>query len=165
MADAKDKVEKVTVLGKELELTVKKSGDAVVTMRKGDFDAILADKGVTKEVRETVRKAHDEIVADVLKFEKDYLLKTNKGKKEDAEGFVKSLETRLGAGDGSMAVKLVPHKVHTGKDLKTQQPYTSHKWGVATVTLNYQFANTVRAEGGLLDEMSKAFEKALPAKK
>lgn len=164
MADAKDKVEKVTVLGKELELTVKKGGDAVVTMRKGDFDAILADKGVTKEVRETVRKAHDEIVSDVLKFEKDYLLKANKGKKEDAEGFIKSLETRLGAGDGSMAVKLVPHKVHTGKDIKTGVGYESHKWGVATVTLNYAYAAEARREGGLLDEISKSFEKALPKK-
>lgn len=159
------KVEKVTVLGKELELTVKKGGDAVVSMRKGDFDSVLADKGVTKEVRETVRKAHDEIVADVLKFEQDYLLKANKGKKENDESFIKSLETRLGSGDGSMAVKLTPHKVHTGKDIKTGKPYTTHKFGVASVTLNYQFASEVRKEGGVLDQMSSAFEKALGGKK
>ena len=162
--EAKEQTEKVTLLGKELELTVKKGGDAVINMRKGDFDSVLADKGVTKEVRETVRKAHDEITADVLKFEQDYLLKANKGKKEDASDYIKSIETRLGAGDGSMAIKLVPHKVHNGKDIKSGKPYTTHKFGVATVTLNYQFAAEVRKEGGLLDSMSKAFEKSLAKK-
>ena len=155
------KVEKVALLGKELDLTVKKGGDAVVTMRKGDFDSILADKGVTKEVRETVRKAHDEIVDEVAKFESDYLLKANKGKKEDSDGFVKSLEVRLGAGDGSMAVKMVPHKVHTGKDIKTGKPYTTHRYGVTTVTLNYSFAAEMRKEGGKLDQYATAFEKAM----
>ena len=154
-------VSKVTVLGKELELTVKKSGDGVITMRKGDFDSILADKGVTKEVRDTVRKAHDEIVDEVTKFETEYLLKANKGKKEDSDGFIRSLETRLGAGDGSMVVKMVPHKVHTGKDIKTGKPYTTHKYGVATVTLNYSFAAELRKEGGKLDEYAKSFEKAM----
>ena len=155
---------KVNLLGKELELTVKKGGDAVVTMRKGDFDAVLADKGVTKEVRDTVRKAHDEIVDEVAKFEKDYLLKANKGKKEDADGFIKSLETRLGAGDGSMAVKMTPHKVHTGKDIKTGKAYTVHKYGVMTVTLNYSFAAEARKEGGLLDQISSDFEKSMSKK-
>lgn len=162
---AAPKTEKVTVLGKELELTVKSGGDAVVTMRKGDFDSVLAEKGVTKEVRDTVRKAHDEIVSDVLKFEQDYLLKANKGKKEDGDGYIKSLETRLGAGDGSMAVKLTPHKVHTGKDIKSGKPYTTHRFGVASVTLNYAYASEVRREGGLLDDISKSFEKALGGKK
>ena len=159
--DTASKAEKVTLLGKELELTHKSGGDAVVTMRKGDFDSVLAEKGVTKEVRETVRKAHDEIVSDVLKFEQDYLLKANKGKKEGDAGFVKSLEARLGAGDSSMAVKLTPHKVHTGKDIKSGAPYTTHKWGVASVTLNYQFASDLRKEGGALDQISKSFEKAM----
>lgn len=160
----KEKTETVKVLGHDLELTIKKSGDAVATMRKGDFDAILADKGVTKEVRDVTRKAHDEIVAEVLKTEKDFLLKANKGKKEDAEGFVKSFETRLGAGDGSMAIKLTPHKVHTGKDIKTGEPYTAHRWGVATVTLNYAFASELRKADGELDQISKAFETAMSKK-
>ena len=133
----------------------------MINMRKGDFDAVLADKGVTKEVRETVRKAHDEITADVLKFEQDYLLKANRGKKEDAADYIKSIETRLGAGDGSMAIKLVPHKVHNGKDIRTGKSYCTHKFGVAQVTLNYQFASDLRKEGGLLDQMASAFEKSL----
>lgn len=156
---------KVKVLGKDLELTVKKSGDAVVSMKKGDFDQILADKGVTKEVRETVRKAHDEIVEEVVKFEKDYILKANKGKKEDDPSYIKSLETRLGSGDSSMAIKTTPHKVHTGKDIKTGEPYTTHKYGVVSVTLNYQYANEMRREGGLLDTVASDFEKALGGKK
>lgn len=158
------KVDKVNLLGKELELTVKSGGDAVISMRKGDFDAVLAEKGVTKEVRETVRKAHDEIVADVLKFESDYLQKANKGKKEDNEKYIKSLETRLGSGDGSMAIKLTPHKVHTGKDIRTGKAYTTHKYGVASVTLNYAYAADVRREGGLLDQISKDFAKSLESK-
>lgn len=164
MADAKKEPEKVKLLGKELELTVKSGGDAVVTMRKGDFDDILKEKGVTKEVRDVVRSAHDAVVSEVTKFEKDYLLKANKGIKEDDPKFIKSLEARLGNGDGSMTIKMIPHKVHTGKDIKSGKPYTTHTYGKVITTLNYSYCQEMRKEGGELDQIAAAFEKQLGGK-
>lgn len=153
------------ILGQDLELTVKTNGEAVVSMKKADFDSILESKGVTKEVRKTVQAAHDEITADVLKAENEWLLKTNKGIKEDDPKFVKSIEARLGgSGDGSMAIKLTGHKVHTGKDIRSGKSYESHKWGIASVTLNYALASDLRKEGGMLDQISAAWQKALPSK-
>lgn len=160
-----EKPETLKILGKDLDLTVKTNGEAVVSMKKSDFDSVLESKGVTKEVRKTVQQAHDEITSDVLKAENDWLLKANKGKKETDPKFIKSIEARLGGtGDGSMAIKLTAHKVHNGVDLKTKKPYSTHKWGVASVTLNYSLAADVRREGGLMEQIANDWKKALPAK-
>lgn len=165
MAEASDvKTIAVKVLGKDLECKVnQKKQEAVVTMNKGDFDAILAEKGVTKEVRDTVRKAHDDIVCGVEQFEHDFLKSQNKGKKEGAEGFVKSIETRLGKGDGAMSVKKIFHQVHKGMDMNTKKEFEKHHWGRTIVTLDYQFAKELKAADGQLqkhsDELMKMFDK------
>lgn len=162
---AEGRTDSIKILGQDLELTVKTNGDAVVNMKKADFDAVLEEKGVTKEVRKVVQKAHDDIAQDVLRSERDWLLKINKGVKENDPKFVRSVEARLGGtGDGSMAIKLTGHKAHNGVDLKTHKPYTTHKWGTASITINYSPCPEMRKEGGLLDELSKQFEKAIPAK-
>lgn len=166
MAEAKEaKAQTIKLLGKELEVTVKKGGDAFATMRKGDFDAVLESKGVTKEVRDTIIKANDEIVSEVSKAETDFLLAANKGKKEDDPTFIKSFDARLGAGNFSMSVKKIPHSVHSGKDIKTGKPYETHKWGRTIVTFNYQASADFRKEGGQADKEAEAFMKALGGKK
>ena len=162
---AVEKPQTIKLLGKELEVTVKKTGDAFATMHKGDFDAVLAEKGVTKEVREVLTKANDEIVSEVSKAETEFLLAANKGKKEDDPSFIRSFDARLGAGNFSMSVKKIPHQVHTGKDIKTGKPYESHKWGRTVVTLNFMASAEFRKEGGQADQEAKKFMDALSKKK
>lgn len=159
MADAK----KITLLGKELEVNVTSKGQAYANMRKGDFDAILDEKGITAAVRKSVTKAQDEIISEVSKAETEFLLAANKGKKEDDPSFIKSFDARLGANNFSMSVKKVVHTCNKGNAPGTNKPYENHIYGRTIVTLNYEAAAEMRKEGGQFDTEAKQFEKALTA--
>lgn len=139
---------KLEILGKPVEEATKKDGSTIYTMRSADFDAILADNGITKEVKATVSSATDLIAEAAVKF-LHARCKEHEGEKCVA---------RLGNGNLSQEIAIVGHKVHTGKDIRTGEPYTSEKFGVVTASLNYQFARAMRAEGGLLDEVAKDME-------
>ena len=163
MADKKP--ETIDILGKQCEVTIKKDGNAFSTLHKGDFDAVLAEKGVTKEVRDVCTKAVDDIVSEVSKAETEFLIAHNKGLKEDDPKYVKSFEARLGSGNFSMSVSKIPHKVHTGTDIKTGKPYETHKYGITKFTVNVIAAPEFRKEGGQSDKEAEAFMKSLGAKK
>ena len=160
-----DKPKTIKFLGKECEVTVKKDGNAFASMHKGDFDTVLAEKGVTKEVRDVCTKAVDDIVSEVSAAETEFLLAANKGLKEDDPKYVKSFEARLGSGNFAMTVSKVPHKVHTGTDIKTKEPYETHKYGITKFSVQFIAAPEFRKEGGQADKEAEAFMKSLGAKK
>ena len=153
--------ETVKFLGKDCIVTRRSDRSEKIVMSKGDFTDIMAEKGVTKEVLEVVRKADDEITAEALKFQADRLIKANKGLKEDDPKYTTKSCLVLGAGTGALEYELIPHKVHSGMDPRTKQPYTSEKYGVCRVTKVYNLNRDLRKEGGLMDEISSMFEKSL----
>jgi len=165
MAKEDNKPETVTLLGKECQAIRKTDGTDKVVMRSGDFAEILASHGVTKEVRDVVKKADDAIAEEVVKFQSERLLKLNKGKKEDAEGFVKKSIVTLGQGSGAMEFELRPIVRHTGKDIKTGEPYTTVKYGQIRATKLYQFGAELRKDGGVLDKVEAEFTKVYGGKK
>ena len=155
----KPEAETVLLLGKECQAYRKADQSERVVMKKGDWDDVLASHGVTKEVREAVEKADDAIAADVLKFQSERLLKINKGKKEADKDFCPKSVITLGSGSGSMEFELRPIVRHTGKDIKTGEPYTTTKYGTVRATKAYKFCGEIAKEGGLLDQIEQQFAK------
>lgn len=155
----KPETEVVTLLGKECQAYRKSDQSERIVMKKGDWDDVLASHGVTKEVREAVKKADDAVAADVLKFQSDRLLKLNKGKKEADKDFCPKSVITLGTGSGAMEFELRPIVRHTGKDIKTGEPYTTVKYGTVRATKSYKFCGDLSREGGLLDQIEQQFAK------
>lgn len=161
----KPEQEIVTLLGKECVAIRKSSGEDKIVMKKNDFDEILSSHGVTKEVRDVVRKADDAVAAEVLKFQSERLLKLNKGKKEGDKDFCPKSVIALGSGSGAMEFELRPIVRHTGKDIKTGAPYTTVKYGTVKATKSYKFCPELTKEGGLLDQIEDQFAKVYGSKK
>ena len=165
MADIKKPdQETVQLLGKECTAIRRSNGEDKITMKTSDFNEVLASEGVTKEVREAVSKAHNKIATDVIKFMSDRNLKLNKGKKETDKDFTPKTVVQLGSGDGSMEFELRPIVRHTGKDIKTGEPYTTVKYGTVRATVGYQFGKDIRAKDGLLDTIESEFTKVFGKK-
>lgn len=160
-----DKPETCEFLGKEAQIIKKSDGSEKIVVKTADANEILAGLGVTKEVREVVRKADDTIVQAAAELQRDRLLKLNKGKKEGDKGYTTKSTLVFGSGSGSLTTELIPHKVHNGKDIKTQTPYTNHKYGVFRVTKVYALCADLRKEGGLMDQMAADFNTAINGKK
>ena len=160
-----EETETVKFLEKECQVTHKKStGLEKISMSNGDFSDVLASYGVTKEVRETIHKAHDSIVEKASTFVTDRMIAANKGKKEGEEGFVPRIELHLGSGNDAMCVGINAHKISEGTGI-SGQPYKKETWGKIDVKLSYSMAREVRKEGGLLDQCSDRIMKAMGGKK
>ena len=166
MAEAKETKDTVEFLGKSCQVTRTDKGTTEkITMSKGDFDAVLEERGVTAEVRKVVKAAHDDIFKKVAELSRDRLLSVNKGKKLDDPDFVQRSYVVLGKGDGAMETTLDVHKVRTGTDVRTKEPFTKEYWGTFSGTVGATLAQEIRQDGGLLSEISTAFEKAWGKKK
>ena len=157
--------ETVQFMDKECVVTTHSDGTERIQMRKGDYESILDGFGITKEVRAKQREVDDVITENAAKFLEKRLHKINKGKKEDSEGFIKKSELALGGGNTAMKFSMMPVKRHTSVDMKTGEKRETVSCGVFKVTKCYQFAQKMREEGGLLDQIAESFAKDFGAKK
>lgn len=151
--------ETVQFMDKECVVTTHSDGTERIQMRKGDYESILDGFGITKEVRAKQKEVDDIITENAAKFLDKRLHKLNKGKKETDESFIRKSELALGGGNTAMRFSMMPIKRHTSVDLKTGEKRETVTGGVFRVTKCYQFAQKMREEGGLLDQIAQGFEK------
>ena len=159
-----DKPEIIKFMDKDAQVIRRSDGSEKIVVKTADANEIYAGLGVTAEVRNTIREADDKIVGAALKLQSERMLANNKGKKENDAGWMPRSELVFGSGNGAIETEVTAHRAHTGKDIKTGEPYTSHKYGTIRVTKVYKACAELRKEGGLFDQIAKDFEKACAKK-
>lgn len=143
------------LLGRPVTENVKKDKDGkiekiIYSMTNKDFDAIQAERGVTKEVKKVVAECRDVITEAAAKFVSARSLENGQVR----------VDVKLGNQDGAMEVKIDPYKKFTGKKPGTDETYETERFGTVTVVYNATISRELRKEGGVMDEIASAHEAA-----
>ena len=147
---------KFELLGREVTETRKESKDGkleklIYSMTAKDYEAIQAERGVTKEVKKVITECQDAIAEAAAKFVSARSL----------ENHQVPASIKLGGSTNlSMEVGIKPHQSFSGVKPGTTERYETERFGVLTMTLNANFSRPMRMEGGLCDEIAKAHEEA-----
>ena len=147
---------KFELLGREVTEVRKETKDGkleklLYTMTAKDYEAIQAERGVTKEVKKVITECQDAIAEAAAKFVSARSLENQQVPAQIKLG---------GSTNLAMEVSIKPHQTFSGVKPGTTERYETERFGVLTLSMNANFSRPMRMEGGLCDEIAKAHEEA-----
>jgi hypothetical protein len=138
-------------MSKDKELVFKPTGTTVTQNTKGDYivpqkdiNEFMEQKGITKEIRNTLKAAEEELIGEGFNFVKDRVV-------ENKERAV----LRLGSGDGRLTLSVNPKVEIT--NLKTGEKET--RFGQCRISGAKKIPSIFRRDGELLSKIEADCEK------
>lgn len=146
--------EEIKFLGQKATKTITKDG-VVIDLRKAEYDSLLEQKGITKEVVQSVTTGLQDICSDAVKAAKDISIKS-KGQ---------NVHVRLGKGAFSQEIDFIARRETNRRNPATNEPIHKVEFGVVKATLNLPWGKTMKGDDGLLAEIAKEMEDFFSKKK
>jgi len=159
-----------TLLGKPLSQT----GPTTLAMAQKDYHNLLAEQGVTPEVRSTVHAAEEKLATAAYEVIRAFLPEANKNHNAliaEAKAAVKAgtangtqqhlaetqpppeITVNLGSGDGKMICAVATKVEHMGHNPHTKEPVHTIKYGVPKLVIRHAVPAVLENDGGILGKI------------